>query len=119
MEAGGAGDGTSTLTGGNVGGLVGYLANGCCSISSCGVIMDINSTNGLVGGIIGVIKNIGESTVNLCFSICDIHSDGNNVGGIIGDDRSDTYYKSKVLNCYYSGNICGKDDIGGIVGVYN
>ena len=113
-----------------VGGLAGHI--NVHTLSESGAIMNLNSTNGYVGGIIGssdqmYIRNGGiQRKVIHCFCIGDIHSEGDNVGGIIGYDygyyyyNSSSYYfyysSSSISNSYYSGNIYGKNNIGGIVG---
>lgn len=113
-----------------VGGLVGQLNQH--TITESGAIMDITSTIGLTGGVVGgssqmqsrssysIARNISNT-----FAIGDIISKGENVGGIVGDDWAyyyndlfyNYYYSNlNIVNCYYSGNIQGTNDVGGIVG---
>lgn len=107
-----------------VGGLAGHI--NMHTIAESGAIMDITSANGNAGGIIGSsdMMNHWSSSITRkvvhCFCIGDIHSDGDNVGGIIGYDYGyhigGSHTSSNLSNCYYSGNISGKNNVGGIVG---
>lgn len=84
-----------------------------CTISESGAIMNILSTDGYTGGIVGNIRDSGNMAH--CFNIGDIHSEGDYVGGIIGKGNYSRYICT-IDNCYSSGNIYGKNNIGGIVG---
>lgn len=106
-----------------VGGLVGLLNQH--TITGSGAIMDITSTNGYTGGIVGSgqmevgIKDMPRRISNT-FAIGDIITKGEHIGGIVGDDwahYSNYYYSNlNIVNCYYSGNVQGTNDVGGIVG---
>lgn len=111
-----------------IGGLAGHLNRH--SISGSGAITSINSSDGYTGGIMGSSDHMSSNDVisrkvDHCFSVGSIHSDGDNVGGIIGYDYGYYYNRqtygqsgsaSSICNCYSSGAIQGKDNIGGIVG---
>ena len=81
---------------------------------------------GCVGGIVGLIfslypsnnyvsTNIQNDTqsryISGCIAIGNITASGNNVGGIAGQSNH-----FSIDNCYFSGEITGKDYTGGIVG---
>lgn len=81
--------------------------------------------NGFVGGLVGYIitKNINNFVTN-SFVIGDIKGNTDYVGGLIGKDsgyidRSGStwrqYYYS-ISDCYFSGNVSGRNYVAGIVG---
>lgn len=85
-----------------VGGISGNNTNG--KIFNCynvGKIECNSSTNGMIGGIIGLNAD-GEALVKNCYNLGGIYSKSNSyTGGIIGN----IYRGSKCENCYTTGKI--------------
>lgn len=75
---------------------------------------------GYSGGLIGTVRDGGESIVKGCYNKGSIVSKYSSVGGIIGHlDTTRTGYVTvnvTVSECYNLGNITAEDDAGGIVG---
>ena len=118
-----------------VGGLIG--AANQHTVSNSGAVMEVTAQNGYAGGIMGSSDHMTKRTdgisrvIENSFAIGDITSNGAHAGGIIGysygyyvyteyyssSNKKYYYYSnSTVSNCYYSGNIQGKTNVGGIVG---
>lgn len=67
------------------------------------------------GGIVGLLSTNG--TVEECRNFGKVTSTQNVAGGIAGQfNQNNGQSKSKALKCYNSGEISGKNEIGGIVG---
>lgn len=131
-----------------VGGLFGYVGNSCI-IRNVGVASGvinaprssfvggiamwsngadiINCFNGAdifcggySGGIVGTVRDGGDSTVKNCCNTGNITTESGAVGGIIGhlDTTRSGYVTVNVTieNCYNTGNIKAQDSVGGIVG---
>ena len=118
-----------------VGGVCGQATNRSNIINGCGFWGRIDA-NSKVGGIAGEYTH-GSSyskydkpnpTLINSFAIADIICSGDNIGGIVGFTDADqhyggalhkeyyTYYVNKIAHCYYSGNLKGCQNVGGIVG---
>lgn len=115
----------------NVGGVIGHsFINGGrkMSMNKCGFYGTIGADS-CTGGLIGLFEDKWNityqeaSTIDNCFSISEIKTSGDNVGGIVGKLNGQTYYQARsycsrmdITNSYYSGDISGKNNVGGIVG---
>lgn len=106
--------------GGAVAGIAGYAS--CTTISKCinkGDILDENVKDGNInikniGGIVGEgLEVIVDKSINSGNISCKNES---SVGGIIGGPWASREGLS-VENCYNTGNIEGKENVGGIIGV--
>lgn len=75
---------------------------------------------GYSGGIVGTVRNGGESNILGCYNVGNIVSQSSAVGGIVGHlDTTRTGYSSvkvTIENCYNTGSITASDNAGGIVG---
>lgn len=121
----------------NVGGICGYTKNYTNVLSNCGFIGKIIALSN-VGGIAGEYtqggsyswKYRGAETPSLlnCYAIADIICQGDNIGGLVGITNADesitgplhgeytVFYINNVGYSYFSGNIQGEQNVGGIVG---
>jgi hypothetical protein len=62
-----------------------------------------------VGGLIGYLE---ISQMKGCYAAVEVYAKESNVGGLVGNISS----KSKVMNCYATGNVEGGDYVGGLIG---
>ncbi|MDR0461866.1 MAG: hypothetical protein LBG88_00850 [Christensenellaceae bacterium] len=94
-------------------------AGGICGGGFAGIIRNcsneapVSNDKGYVGGIVGMANN-GINIEN-CFNVGDIsapNSEYNGVGGIAG------WVYGDVANCWNSGDVSGKNKVGGIAGAY-
>ena len=86
------------------------------NITKCVFVGNVTA-NAYVGGICG--EYAGGATMNGCFAIGHVSGSGNYVGGIIGSSTFDGSYPVSgniVTNCYFSGSVVGKEQVGGLVG---
>jgi len=97
----------------------GILALGTCSISnsySAGTITEVNpgSGNGNMGGIIGGVV-APNGFISNSYSTININTPDSNgsVGGLVGQITSPFY----ILNSYTIGDVSGKSNVGGLVGL--
>ncbi|MDS0526066.1 dockerin type I domain-containing protein [Clostridium sp. SHJSY1] len=97
-----------TVTGsGCTGGLIGIgndvtITN---SYSNISVVGKGDSVGGLVGSLIGTIKD--------CYVLGNVNSKSSNVGGIVGS------FQGNISETYFSGNISGANNVGGLLGNSN
>ncbi len=107
-----------TVTGGDYcGTLAGYANEGtitACSVIGTGAINGITNVGGLVG-------YLYSTSVRSCFSTVEVKGSGNYyVGGLIGavSGYNMTYGPMlvKINECYATGNVTGKGDVGGLIG---
>ena len=121
----------------NVGGICGYAKYYTNVISNCGYIGRISALSN-VGGIAGEYtqggsyswKFGGTETPSLlnCYAIADIICQGDNIGGLVGISNADesrtgplhgeytVFHINNVGYSYFSGNIQGEQNVGGIIG---
>jgi len=121
----------------NVGGICGYAKYYTNVISNCGYIGKISALSN-VGGIAGEYtqggsyswKFGGTETPSLlnCYAIADIICQGDNIGGLVGITNADesrtgplhgeytVFHINNVGYSYFSGNIQGEQNVGGIIG---
>lgn len=121
----------------NVGGICGYTKYYTNIISNCGFIGKIIATSN-VGGIAGEYTQGGsyswkfggteEPSLLNCYAIADIICQGDNIGGLVGITNADQeetgplhgrytdFHLNNIGCCYFSGNIQGGQNVGGIVG---
>ena len=121
----------------NVGGICGYAKYYTNVISNCGYIGKISALSN-VGGIAGEYtqggsyswKYGGTETPSLlnCYAIADIICQGDNIGGLVGITNADesrigplhgeytVFHINNVGYSYFSGNIQGEQNVGGIIG---
>ena len=93
-----------------VGGVVGELAS-TEKLTSCLNKGTVAATGDYAGGIVSKIGT--ETTVDCCANAGTVKSEGNYVGGIAGEILLD---KNTMSNCYNSGSVSGKDNVGGMAG---
>ena len=111
--------GSETAAGTNfLGGIAGW-SNGADFIN-CWNGADIYAGGGYAGGIVGTVRDGGESLIQGCYNAGDIHSSySGDLGGIVGHlstSRNGTSVAVTIDGCYNLGEVTGKYDIGGIVG---
>ncbi len=101
---------------GNSGALVGYI-NGETIIDTVVNEMDIVSTAGLLGGIVGSNANAATQIIN-CVNNADIQGGAQNIGGILGSTSRapKTFKNNKNTGHIKSSNYT---QIGGLIGFYN
>ena len=116
--------GEVSVTGGNVGGILGY-ANGNCKIDieNCYNDGTVKSTGtaGNVGGIVGraYTSSTDASAIKIfnCYNVGEIsNANSDSVGGIVGYARSESAGVLVVKYCYNKAKVSGETYIGGIVG---
>ena len=110
-------DETTTLTGNNAGGLVGYLNSGC-NFENCKSNAKVEGTN-YVGGLIGateITKYNNEYKIqnNNCEEVDVTGNTG--VGGLIGYVKSTAYALSISDLSVTSGKVSGVQAVGGVIG---
>ena len=93
-----------------VGGVVGKLAS-TEKLTNCLNKGTVAATGDYVGGIVSKIGT--ETTADCCANAGTVSSEGNYVGGIAGEILLD---KNTMSNCYNSGSVSGKDNVGGMTG---
>ncbi len=94
-----------TVTGGQqLGGLVGLGQN--LSLSRSFADVDVVSTTGPVGGLIG---RLSSGTIDNCYALGSVNGD-NTVGGLAG------LLAGSATNTYAAGAVTGNTDVGGLVG---
>ena len=74
---------------------------------------------GYSGGIVGTVRDGGESIISGCYNVGTIYGKGTALGGIVGHldtTRSGTSVNVTVENCYNAGAVYGQYSVGGIVG---
>lgn len=99
-----------------IGGIVGW-SNGV-DVINCWNGADI-VCSGYSGGIVGTVRDGGESRIEGCYNRGSITARNTNVGGIVGHlaaDSNGTSVHVTVADCYNVGTIAAADDAGGIVG---
>ena len=134
----------SKISGGtNTGGVVGWngdgIVDGCYSTgaeitgirestggvagSNNGIVEGCYSTSKVtgtlsVGGVVGYnVNNINEVTVQKCYATGEVYGN-DKVGGVVG--TSDSYNKSIIQYCYFTGKVVNTgDSTGGVVGSFN
>jgi len=121
----------------NVGGICGYTKYYTNNISNCGFIGKIIATSN-VGGIAGEYTQgvsyswkfggTEEPSLLNCYVIADIICQGDNIGGLVGITNADevetgplhgrytNFHLNNIGCCYFSGNIQGGQNVGGIAG---
>lgn len=75
--------------------------------------------SGYSGGIVGTVRDGGESIVKGCYNIGSVYSSGGAIGGIIGHldtSRNGISVNVTISDCYNAGTITADDNAGGIVG---
>jgi hypothetical protein len=99
-------------TGSNIGSVAGiagartYITGITVNPENVNIVAGNSATS--IGGIVG-----GSSGTNLQYCICTIDISGlDNIGGIVGQCSS----ASTIINNTYSGNIVGRNQVGGIIG---
>ena len=99
-----------------IGGIVGW-SNGA-DIINCYNGADIYC-GGYSGGIVGTVRDGGESTITGCYNSGNIYSSHSSIGGIAGHldvSRNGTSVNVAVYGCYNSGTVTANDNAAGIVG---
>lgn len=101
---------------GNLGGIVGYMANAGGKILLCNNHGSVTGTENSVGGILGQSKESGAKVYG-CQNFADVTSDGNFVGGLVGNAGAgvDINATSNTY-CRNEGKVKGGAQTGGIVG---
>ena len=96
----------------SVGGIVGIIAGGACTITNCTNYADLTGDAYGAGGIVGDNNGAGY-TITGCANYGEIS--GQYAGGIIGYTRS-VSGPTIIENCYNYGNLSGEQEAGGIAG---
>lgn len=94
-------------TGGNVGGIIGTMANGV--VSNCSNTGAVSSGGNLAGGIAGRV--IGGGELYACRSNAAVTATGSQAGGIAG-----LLQGGAIVCCHAKGSVSGTNYIAGIVG---
>jgi len=102
----------------NIGGLVGFDGGSTIGfntkttsggiITNCYAIGNVNGSN-RVGGLVG--KDIGSSIIKNSFATGNVTGENDDVGGLVGNNFG------AITNSYAKGDIAGKNNIGGLVGI--
>ena len=74
---------------------------------------------GYSGGIVGTVRDGGESFIEGCYNSGSIYSSDSSVGGIVGHldvSRNGTSVNVTISDCYNSGTVTAKDNAAGIAG---
>lgn len=116
--------GEVNVTGGNVGGILGYTNGNCkIDIKNCynNGLVKSTGTAGNVGGIIGRAYTLSTdaSAIKIfnCYNVGEIsNANSDSAGGIVGYARSESAGVVVVKYCYNKAKISGETYIGGIVG---
>ena len=111
--------GSETVNDNFLGGIAGW-SNGADFIN-CWNGADICAGGGYAGGIVGTVRDGGESLIQGCYNVGAIYSlnNGTRIGGIVGHlatSGNGTAVAVTIDSCYNLGEISGHSDIGGIVG---
>ncbi len=75
--------------------------------------------SGYSGGIVGTVRDGGESLIQNCYNIGTIYASADNVGGIVGHlatSSNGTSVNVTIENCYNAGTITADDCAAGIAG---
>ena len=116
--------GEVNVTGGNVGGILGYTNGNCkIDIKNCynNGLVKSTGTAGNVGGIIGRAYTLSTdaSAIKIfnCYNVGEVsNANSDSAGGIVGYARSESAGVVVVKYCYNKAKISGETYIGGIVG---
>ncbi len=76
-------------------------------------------SGGYSGGIIGTVRDGGESLIKGCYNVGSIYGKDSAIGGIVGHldtSRNGTSVEVTVEDCYNAGFVTGKYSVGGIIG---
>ena len=111
--------GSETVNSNFLGGIAGW-SNGADFIN-CWNGADICSGGGYAGGIVGTVRDGGESLIQGCYNVGAVYSlnNGTRIGGIVGHlatSNNGTAVAVTIDSCYNLGEISGHSDIGGLVG---
>lgn len=101
----------SDISGQNyVSGVVGY---GNCDIDKCSYIGNLKGAS-YVGGLCGNASESGISNASAtnCYVLAHIKATGECVGGLVGKSQ----HSSSITNCYFCGDVLGKEKVGGLIG---
>ena len=92
----------------NIGGLVGRQENGG-EISDCYANCEVSGSHANIGGLVGYN---GNSPISNCNAIGNVIGSNisDQVGGLVGTNSS------TITNCYFEGDVSGRNQIGGLVG---
>jgi hypothetical protein len=111
-------DSTSTVSGYNtVGGLVGSSPHLIANCYSTGIVSGSHTVGGLVG-INGTVFHTGSESwcevpgsIYGSYSTAGVFATGSRSGGLVGLN-----YPGEINNCYATGSVEGKSNVGGLVG---
>jgi len=107
--------GKVSVTGSNIGGVVGYAYS--ATVQNCYSVGNVipSSTSQYIGGVLGCANS---TTVQNCYSTCSLDgsiSGTGQIGGVVGYISTN----STVQNCYATGIVSGYTQVGGVVGTTN
>lgn len=101
---------------GNVGGIVGYMANSGGKIHLCNNHGPVTGTGNAVGGILGQSYQAGAEVYG-CQNFADVTSSGDFVGGLVGNAGAGVKINAiSGTDCRNEGKVKGGAQTGGIVG---
>ena len=99
----------------NIGSLLGSAFG---SNSKVFVSNSLNSSSisgrSIIGGLIGLLNEIGNITILNSINLGNVTGSGNNVGGFLGDSNAS---EITIQDSFNLGDILGSDKVGGIIGV--
>lgn len=98
---------------GVIGGLAGHISNG--TVENSYASGDVTGTN-YVGGLIG---NVNPSTITNSYATGRVVGTGDYVGGLVGNLMSTTIITASIKDSYATGDVSGKDSVGGLLGNVN
>ena len=88
----------------------GIIGRGNCTLNKCAFMGGVSGQS-YVGGICGS----QESNMSECFVVSSISATGDCIGGIVGISENST----SITDCYFSGSVYGRNQVGGLVGFSN
>ena len=107
--------GSVSGTGNDLGGLLGYSRN--TTISQCYSTGQVTGTSTFkAGGLIGFCKS-GE--IISCYATGSVTGTGNYIGGLVGEKGRFVGEGGMISNSYATGNVSGRDMVGGLTGSNN
>ena len=108
------------IAGNSVGGLVGYVNTGSCTlnITDCYYSGNLTSTGGYMGGIMGAYSGRSGTTVNVanCYAMGVFNTTGIYCGGIVGYVSSILGSSLGINNCYVSAQLISASVQGAVLG---
>jgi hypothetical protein len=116
--------GNVTADGDYVGGFIGFIDTvSIVAIKNCYATGTIVTSGGYAGGLVGYIAANNQRFDN-CYAIGNVTANGDYAGGFAGYFQRYFQYPYPEINayvmyrCFASGNVAGRDNVGGFLGYY-